>query len=101
VAVSEQRRRLLHGQVAEALGVEVADMLLDQLPPLDWSDLATKADLGLLRGEMSELRGEMVALRGSLELRMASQTRTIVFATVAIWLATMGTVGGMFAALAH
>jgi hypothetical protein len=48
---------------------------MELLPPMDPSDLATKADLALtrsdLRDEMSRLRGEMAELRADLHRDMA------------------------------
>jgi hypothetical protein len=73
--------------LTEAIGTEAADMLMDELPPLAWSDLATNA--------------AMNALAQTLRAEMAKGTNKLVFATMAMWIATMGTVGGMFAALAH
>ena len=45
------------------MGPERAAVIMEMLPPVGWTDLATKDDvrsLGVeLRGEMAELRGEM------------------------------------------
>jgi hypothetical protein len=67
---SERSRHQLYQEVKEVLSVESADELMSYLPPVGWADVATKADLGMIRNEMdaqrAELRGEMSALRHEL-----------------------------------
>ncbi len=52
----------------------LADALMEALPPLDYRELATKADLLLtkveLQGEMSELRTELKGEMGDLRVEM-------------------------------
>ena len=72
--VDEHRRLRLYEAARERLGQDAADTLMELLPPMDPSELATKRDLALtraeLREEMAELRGEMAELRGEMaELR--------------------------------
>ena len=74
----------------DTYGGEVADIIMEHLPPSGWSDLATRRDIAdasmvlradmsdlraELRGEMadlrSELRGEMAELRAELKIEMA------------------------------
>ncbi len=65
----EERRRLhLYETARERLGVDAADTLMELLPPMDPSELATKTDLALTR---ADLRGEMVELRSDLRREMA------------------------------
>ncbi len=99
-----------------SLGKEGADIVMNALPTVDWTDLATHDDLALLRsdlraemaelrsdlrGEMAELRsdlrGEMAELRNDVRLEMASvETRlqrsivTWILAAQGITLATLG-----------
>lgn len=69
-------RLALYGMMKEAWGEPLASALLEQLPPMASTDIATKQDLEnlaiQLRGEMSELRGEMSELRGELRGEMAA-----------------------------
>ncbi len=71
-------RRELFDLLEGPLGARAASLLMANLPPVGWADLATKADLAALRselsgdmahvrGEMAELRGEMAELRGEMK----------------------------------
>ena len=48
----------------------IAEIAMEAMPPIDYSQLATKRDLDAmraeLRGEMSELRGELSEFRGDM-----------------------------------
>lgn len=108
--VDEPTRHRVYSRLREAFGEEVATTLMGGLPPFPWSDVATKADLTLLRdelrgemsmlrselrGEMSKLRGEMGELRGGmghlearLSTQMSTQTRYFMVTTVGAVLTT-------------
>jgi hypothetical protein len=96
MVAGEGQRRALHERLVEVFGVDVADVLMEHLPPGGWGDVARRSDVdhvehllhmemasmetrltssmnalgSELRGEMAELRGEMAELRGEMaELR--------------------------------
>lgn len=50
---SELRRARLRQRLVEVLGEEEADTLMAERPPVDWSQLASKADLEHLRAELT------------------------------------------------
>ena len=62
--VSESQRHQLFEWFQEAMGPERAAVMMDLLPPVGWSDLATKADLHALR---AELRGDIARLEGRMD----------------------------------
>ncbi len=78
MTVDERTRLALARKLESVLGTEHATALMEYLPLVGWTDIATKPDLAALeqslRGEIGELRGEMHreigGLRGELgELR--------------------------------
>jgi hypothetical protein len=69
--VREQSRRDLHRRVKEAIDVETADLLLNEVPAIDWDQLATKDDLAQHRAATKadlkrDLADQRAALRGDL-----------------------------------
>ena len=106
MSVDEGARFRLFESAQRQLGHDEAITLMEMLPPVAWSDVATKADLGALGSDLrteisdfrvaskadiavlgSELRTEMAALRGELKAeitdRASSTVRTLVLAMVA------------------
>jgi hypothetical protein len=90
MALDERARRQLHARLEAVLGPEEAMILMEHLPPLGWSEVATSRDLeavrvalsGELGGQIAELRGEIAELRGETLERIAGQTRSLIVAMV-------------------
>ena len=102
---SERRRHQLYEEAKNVFSPDSADELMSYLPPVGWADVATKADLGVIRNEMdalrAELRGEMAGLRSEMHA-LRSDIRTEMakgFVSTQRWLiATMIAFAGMLAA---
>src|SRR3954468_11485963 len=100
VTVSEAQRRALHDGLVRKLGADVADTLMDYLPPAGWSDLARRSDLDKLRTDMhamesrmdarfAELRTELAELRAWTSEKFASQTRWFMASQLVLVVATI------------
>lgn len=77
-----QRLALMH-RLVDVLGEQEAATLMDSLPPYEWPQVATKADVSQA----------VETLRGETALMLAKQTRTLVFVVVgfavSLWLALL------------
>ena len=94
MATNEQERLEFFEFVRGEWGVERAAQLMELLPPVGMSELATKTDVADVRAEVAELRGdlrtEMADLRTELGTEMADQTRTLVLAMAGMWAGGIG-----------
>lgn len=82
MTISEKDRLDLRQALARSLGSEhLANVAMEAMPPIDYSQLATKTDLEVqsreLRAEIAQLRAEMAELRGDLKLDLASNLRLL------------------------
>jgi len=73
MTVDEQTRQRVFARLREVLGEEAAITLMAGVPPFAWSEIATKADLYVLRDQIGELRGEMRSGIGELRGEMRSE----------------------------
>ena len=79
MTVDYRNRDQLYRSAVEVLGREEADTLMASLPPMDWSEMATKSDLREL-----ELR-----LSGHMDRALRQQTQWVFGAVVAQCLAVL------------
>jgi hypothetical protein len=76
MALTETSRHQLFQRLEESLGPEAAATLMEHLPPVGWSDVATRRDLDHLRTELELL------FDARLERGFREQTRTLVLANL-------------------
>ncbi|HVM41436.1 MAG TPA: hypothetical protein VM618_11735 [Acidimicrobiia bacterium] len=62
MAISEEQRYRIYEAFRESHGDEVANGLMELLPPVGWADVATKHDLVALKQDLAALE-ERMALR--------------------------------------
>jgi hypothetical protein len=89
-----RNRDQLYRSAVQALGEEEADTLMTSLPPMDWSEIATKSDLREIDLKLDALEHKLTAAIES-GLRKQSQW---VFGSVAVMALSM--LGVVISALA-
>jgi hypothetical protein len=76
LAFTEQNKRRLHARLCEVIGTEEADILMEQLPPITWTEFATKRDLDELRiATKHDIEFSAIATRTELE-QVITKART-------------------------
>lgn len=58
----EQRRFRMRASLGEQLGDEVAEDLMDSLPPFDWKQIATKDDIRRLEARLDGMDHRFVSI---------------------------------------
>lgn len=87
MTVDERTRHELYTRLEEVLGHEHAMTLMEHLPPVGWTDVATRRDLDALEqrldARLDNTKDELLAaFRGELLAAVTNQTRTIMFTTL-------------------
>jgi hypothetical protein len=73
MAMNEAERFKLQQALIQVIGAEPTETLMANLPPVPWTELATKDDVARLGSEIrSELRIEMAEFRGDLRTELAT-----------------------------
>jgi hypothetical protein len=55
MTVTEAQRFAMHSELKRALGDEVADTMMEHLPPTGWADVARKDDVDLVRRDIERV----------------------------------------------
>jgi predicted nucleic acid-binding Zn-ribbon protein len=78
MAITEATRHHLYQRLEEVLGHEEATTLMEHLPPVGWSDVATKRDFEPLNARMDTLAARMDTLATKADLQaLAARTDTL------------------------
>lgn len=80
MSIDERARHELRMRLEEVLGTDEATTLMHYLPPMDWSEIATKRDLDQLA---DRLRVEIHREGGALRTEMGAQARNLFFGVLA------------------
>lgn len=71
MAANENDRLTLKAALAEQLGEDVAERIMESLPPFPWHEVARQGDLVALRADVDEIRTDVNELRTDInELRV-------------------------------
>src|SRR3954454_16622270 len=107
VTVSDAQRRALHDGLVKKLVADVAETLMDYLPPAGWSDLARRSDVdnlgqamrleiqameSRLDAKLADGRTEIAELRVWTSDKIMSQTRWFVASQLVLVVATIGSI---------
>jgi hypothetical protein len=60
---SERQRNDLREWLARTLPPELAEVVMESLPPYRWDELATKDDVRLLRSDLDQVRSDVAVLK--------------------------------------
>ena len=83
MTITDTKRFELHQYLRTHMETNMADTLMDHLPPAGWSDLARTSDVSasqlLLKSDIeavrTELKGDIAELRAEMVDRFAAQTK--------------------------
>lgn len=83
MTITDTKRFELHQYLRTQMETDMADTLMDHLPPAGWSDLARTSDVSasqlLLKSDIeavrTELKGDIAELRAEMVDRFAAQTK--------------------------
>ena len=92
MTIDENTRLDLRQWFEANMGERLARAVMEAMPPIDYTQLATKSDLDLVA---RELRAEMAGLRGELHLEIAKQTRLLVTMQITTIAATVASMVGL------
>jgi hypothetical protein len=79
----------------EHMGQDLGASMMELLPPADGSQLATKSDLAIVRGELAELRAEIRADVKDDLLQLQRTLGTWLFASQAAVITAVGVAAGV------
>jgi hypothetical protein len=103
VSVTDSQRRQLYADLERLVGRDSADVMMELLPPVGWSDVARQplmdAQFVAVRGEMAELRAELRGEIGGIKGELAGLVRRLAAVNaVSVVAASMSTAGLVLAA---
>ena len=67
MVITQADRFEMHSGLQQALGDNVANILMEHLPPSGWSDVARTRDIDLLRDDLQEMRTDIREMNSRLD----------------------------------
>ena len=67
MTITQADRFEMHSGLQQALGDNVANILMEHLPPSGWSDVARTRDIDLLRDDIQETRTDIREMNSRLD----------------------------------
>ena len=64
MSISEAQRFEMHTALRKVMGDEVADTMMEYMPPVSWADVARKSDIEHLHARIDRLTSAMWAVTG-------------------------------------
>ena len=64
MSISEAQRFAMHTELRKVMGEEVADTMMEYMPPVSWADVARKSDIEHLHARIDRLTAAMWAMGG-------------------------------------
>jgi hypothetical protein len=64
IAVTETQRFEMHASLRKLMGEEVANTMMEHLPPFGWADVARRSDIDRLDARIDKLVAAMWAVGG-------------------------------------
>jgi hypothetical protein len=64
MSISEAQRFAMHTELRKVMGEEVADTMMEYMPPVGWADIARKSDIEHLHARIDRLTAAMWAMSG-------------------------------------
>src|SRR5437870_7806355 len=75
LAIDEESRHRLYGRLEEVLGQHEATTLMEMVRPQGWDEIATKADLAMLKADLAQHEAR---LDHRISSAVTTQTRTFI-----------------------
>ena len=106
MTLTQADRFEMHSGLQQALGDNVANILMEHLPPSGWSDVARTHDIDLIRNDLREFKTEMreqqIEMRADLRdmnTRLDHHTKWLIGIALTYGTTLLGTIVTMVVAL--
>lgn len=96
MAITQADRFEMHSGLQQALGDNVANILMEHLPPSGWSDVARTRDIDLLREDIHEMKTDIREMNA----RLDHHTKWLIGIALTYGAALLGTIVALISVIA-